>query len=88
MVPIGETKAEEIAEDHIRKMMTFRMEPVEDTSRLSCYGIDDFSDYHVFWFSNQGHILKADSYVAVHKKRWFSNQLREWGIKREKNNID
>jgi len=45
---IDETKALEIAEDHIRKLMTFRKEPVEDTSNLDCYEIDDFSDYHIF----------------------------------------
>ena len=68
MSPIDKTKAEEIAEDYIMKMMTFRMEPVEDTSKLSCSDIDDFFDYHVFWFSGQGYDLKTDSYVAVHKK--------------------
>ena len=34
MAPIDKAKAEEIAEDHIRKMMTFRRELVEDTSNL------------------------------------------------------
>ena len=68
MSPIDKTKAEEIAEDHIRKMYTFRMELVEDTSALSCPDIDDFSDYHVFWFSKHGYSLKNESYVAVDKK--------------------
>ena len=65
---VDERKAEEIAEDHIRKMMTFRMEPVTDTSNLSCPDIDDFSDYHVFWFSDHAYSLKKDNYVAVNKK--------------------
>ncbi len=68
MSQIDKTKAEEIVGDHIRKMMTFRMEQVEDTSNLSCYDIDDFSDYHVFWFSDNAYNLKKDNFVAVNKK--------------------
>ena len=68
MAQIDELKACEIAEDHIRQMMTFRMEPVTDTSKLECSDIDDFAEYYVFWFSGQEYSLKADSYVAVHKE--------------------
>ncbi len=68
MSQIDKTKAEEIVGDHIRKMMTFRMEQVEDTSNLSCYDIDDFFDYYIFWFSDNAYSLKKDNFVAVNKK--------------------
>lgn len=68
MPSINETKAEEIAKDHIRKMITFRMEKVVDTSGLSCSDSDNFSDYHVFWFSvGRTFRLKSESYIAVNK---------------------
>ena len=66
MSRIDKSKAEEIAEDHIRKMYTFRLETIEDTSNLTCYDISDFSDYYVFWFSSGKHVMVGQSsYVAV-----------------------
>ena len=68
MTNIDEARAKEIAEDNIRKMFTFRLERVKDTSGLICYGIVDFSDYHVFWYSSGENMVGADSYLAVSKK--------------------
>ena len=68
MSPIDKAKAKEIVEDYIRREM-FKMEPVEDTSNLFCYGITDFSEYHVFWYSCKMHnMIGAGSYVGIHKQ--------------------
>ena len=68
MSPIDKAKAKEIAEDYIRREM-FNIEPVENTSNLFCYGITDFSEYHVFWYTCKMHnIIGASSYAGIHKQ--------------------
>ena len=68
MSPVDKAKAKEIAEDYVGKVI-FKMEPVEDTSNLFCYGITDFSEYHIFWYTCKMHcMVGADSYVGIHKR--------------------
>ena len=68
MSPIDKAKAKELAENYIMKVM-LNLEPVEDTSNLLCYGITDFSEYHVFWYSCKMHnMIGSSSYIAIHKQ--------------------
>lgn len=67
MSKIDEARAKEMAENFIKKMFTFRLELVENTSGLTCYGITDFSDYHVFSHYSGKSMVGPGSYVAVSK---------------------
>lgn len=65
MNKIDEAGAKKIAEDFARKI--FSLESVQNTSGLTCYGITNFSDYHVFWLSSGQHMVGGGSYIAVSK---------------------
>ena len=68
MPQIDKAKAEDIAEDYVRKTM-LRMELVEDTSNFNVYGITDLSEYHIFCTYCKMHsIIGSSSYVGVHKQ--------------------
>jgi hypothetical protein len=65
MPSIDRSKATVLAEDYIMK--TINIEPILNTSKLVCCGVD-LSEYHVFWFSSNRAIVVSGSYVAVHKE--------------------
>jgi len=65
MPAIDRCKATVLAEEHIIK--TIKIEPVVNTSKLVCCGID-LSEYYVFWFSSKKRTVGGGSYIAVHKQ--------------------
>ena len=62
---IDRDEATALAETHVMKAI--KIEPVVNTSKLVCCGVN-LSEYHVFWLSSLMQMAGGGSYLAVHKE--------------------